>query len=429
VHADVVVIGAGLAGLAAAREAAAKGLSVIILEARNRIGGRVWTTFGRGQTHPIELGAEWIPDSGDVRNLLESHGATLFHANGGFWVRTARGIEHMDNLEHVTGPILERLRNYAANEKSDISLRDALSRCCKDVAGDDVATLLGYVEGFHAADPAKLSTRWLLEVEESQSADESGIRCDDGNHLICESIARSMGLRVSLYLEHVVTHVAWNHGNVTVRARQADNNVTVNASKVIVTVPLALLKEQDATSTIVFEPPLHEKRRALDTLHVGHALRMTFVFRDPFWLGLDTMPDPLFMQKIDELVPTWWRADPLPAPILVGWVAGPGLQKLDGIRGEELRDVALSSLTAVLGVERARVDAEFLSWHHHDWSADPFARGAYSYVGPEGAAAWKQLSKPMADTVFIAGEAAIGGGLNATMEGAFRSGVNAGRAV
>lgn len=425
--ADVVVIGAGLAGLCAAREAAANGYSVSILEARNRIGGRVATVFERGHTHPIEHGAEWVSNEGMVRELLEAHGASLFHADGNHWVRSAQGVHRVDLDDFA--PALDYLKTLGL-DREDLSLREALDRSGSGIDAEIRQSLLGYVEGFHAADPDRLSARWLLEVEASQSADASGIRCDDGNRLISESIARSMGLRVSLHLEHVVMRVQWERDRVAVTARHGADETTVHASKVIVTVPLGVLKAKaDAIGAIAFDPPLTQVDDPLSKLEVGHAIRMTFVFHRAFWEELDELPDLLFAQKFDERVPTWWRADPRGAPILIGWAAGPQISKLEGIRGDVLRDAALDSLAATLGVSRDIVQAEFVSWHFHDWEVDPFARGSYTYVAVGGLDAWKTLSAPIDDTVFLAGEAVIGEGFNATMEGACRSGVAAGRLV
>jgi monoamine oxidase len=288
--------------------------------------------------------------------------------------------------------------------------------------------LLGYAEGFHAADPDRLSTRWLLEVEEEQSAGESEIRCDDGNVLIADSIARNMGLRVTMHLGHVVTRVQWKRGEAIVTAHHHRHTIEVRTPKVVVTIPLPLLAANpDELGAIAFDPPLHELQDALSKLEIGHAMRMTFVFRRAFWIDLEELPDMLFVQKFDEAVPTWWRADPVGAPILIGWVGGPRVHALADIRGDALRDLALDSLARVLGVDRAMIDEEFMSWHFHDWSADPFSRGAYSYVGVDGVDAWKQLQQPIADTIFLAGEATAGKGKNATMEGALESGATSAR--
>jgi monoamine oxidase len=427
---DVIIIGAGLAGLSAAHEAAAKGLTVALLEARDRIGGRVWTTFERGHTHPIEMGAEWIANEGRVRSLLESHGATLYHADGHHWVRTSGGVEAMREVEDVTSPVLSKLKDCMSTESQDISLREALDRCAGDLPREDVQSLLGYVEGFHAADRDKLSTKWLLQVEESQSADESQIRCDDGNNLISECILRSMGLRVTPHLDHVVHRVEWSRGSVSVTARHRAHDVTLHSSKLIVTVPLGVLKAAAGEpGAITFNPPLAKFEESLSKVEVGHVLRMSFSFRRAFWNEIETMPDLLFAQKFDEKVPTWWRADPLGAPILIGWAASRKLQALEGLQGETLRDAALHSLAATLDVPFDVVLGEFESWHVHDWNVDPFTRGAYSYVGVGGVDAWRELSKSLDDTVWLAGEAIVGEGLNGTMEGAIASGERAAKAV
>jgi monoamine oxidase len=262
----------------------------------------------------------------------------------------------------------------------------------------------------------------LLEAEAEASAGESEVRCGDGNVLVVDSIARLLGLRVTVHLGHVVTRVQWKPGEAVVSATRGDTTITVRAPKVVVTIPLALLAaEPDGNGAIEFDPPLHQLREPLSTLEMGHAMRMSFVFRSAFWQSVEELPDLLFAQKFDEPVPTWWRADPHGTPVLIGWAAGPQARALDATRGDALRDVALDSLARVLGVDGNVVREHFVSWHFHDWSADPFSRGAYSYVGVGGTEAWKALRAPIDDTIFIAGEAAAGHGWNATMDGALES--------
>ena len=425
---EIVVIGGGLAGLSAAHELAHHGHTITLLEARDRLGGRVWTRIEAGHTHPIEMGAEWITNEGPVREMLEAHGATLFHANGNHFIRAGSALEQMDDLEDVTGPILKQLEKIAGNGKTDLPLSEALQRLDNNsVTQDEVRNLCGYVEGFHAADPDTLSTKWLLQVENGQSAKVSEIRCNDGSRLVVESIARSMGLPATVHLEHVVREVYWRPGHVSVRAFSQDRETEVEAKCAVVTLPLALLKSQDSASGSVKFNPHHGKDDALSMLEVGHAQRMTFVFGEAFWQSIVGLPDLLFLQQFDLDVPTWWRADPRGAPILVGWAAGPQRFRANDV--DALREAGLKSLASALSVPELLVREQLVSWHYHDWSNDPFAQGAYSFVAPGGIDAWKKVAEPVENTLYFAGEAIVGEGKNATMDGAIESGRRAARQI
>ena len=130
----------------------------------------------------------------------------------------------------------------------------------------------------------------------------------------------------------------------------------------------------------------------------------------------------LFLHAFDRPVPTWWLPLDAARPVLTGWAGGPYAAGLAGIGPDALRDVALSSAAGALGVPHGDLAAQLEAIHFHDWSADPLARGAYTYVGVGGSDAHRTLAAPVADTLFFAGEATCGGGYNATMEGALRSG-------
>jgi monoamine oxidase len=112
------------------------------------------------------------------------------------------------------------------------------------------------------------------------------------------------------------------------------------------------------------------------------------------------------------------------APVVLGWAGGTQADRLAG-EPASATQLALTSLAGAMGVPVARVRDLFVDEVSHDWAADPFARGAYSYVAPGGVTAPHELATPIANTLFFAGEATVGGGLNATMQGALDSGVRA----
>ena len=428
---DVIIIGAGLAGLAAAERLGAAGRTVVLLEARDRIGGRVLTHHEPDLPVAIELGAEWIGNTGAVHELLVLHEAPLRVAQGAHVMRLSNGTAVMDDADPGFTRLLQRLRVGLATFAGDLTLYEALERWCADPAlFEETEMLLGYVQGFHAADPSRVSVRWLLEVESTQSANESEFRCAAGAMHIVHLLQQSLAASCTLHINAVVHAVRWRAGHVEVDVMQDDELRTYTASQLIVTIPLALLQAKpDLDGAIRFEPPLSSKRDALKHLAMGQAIRVVLMFDTPFWQSLPGMSEMLFVHAFEQPFPTWWRFEPANTPALVGWLAGPAASEIDTTNDTLLLDLAVQSLAHALGVEMGDVYAQLQTWLMHDWSRDAFARGAYTYVLSGGLTAHAALGKVLDGTLVIAGEATAGHGFNATMEGAVRSGRRAADAL
>ena len=425
---DVIVMGGGLAGLSAARDISAAGYSVLVLEARPRLGGRVWShrvpnPTGEG-TLTLELGAEWVSNEGEAVAELGGRKA-LLPAQGEFLMRIHDGALEVNGQESIAAPVMEAISRGMAGFEGDLPLRDALDRWCKtpELLAER-ATFEGYVQGFHAADPARCSTRWLLEVEENQSADASELRCAEGADRLVEAIRLELRESCTVRLETVVKRVVWRAGRATVSAISVQGGVSYNARRVVVTLPVSVLRAMEPEpAAVTFDPPLDEKAPVIKLLEMGNARRFSLVFGRPFWLDYPQLETFLFAQSLEQPFPTWWRADPPGTPVMTGWAASSQLTRLAGVVDDELRDTAVASLAHTLNLPVTLIANELRSWHTHDWRRDPFALGAYSYPASGGADAAANLAKPLDNTLFFAGEATASHGYNATMEGAIRSGI------
>ncbi len=414
--ADCIVIGAGLAGLAAAERLAAAGRSVTIVEARDRIGGRVWTA-GTAAGVPLELGPEWVGKNGAVHDLLAASGVRLERAEGHRLQRMGDGWRNLDNRPDSVQKLLERASKVAGD--GDMALDDALAACCAGPELEEARTeLLAYVEGFDAADSSRVSLRWLLEVEENQPAEESDLRSTEGTQRAVEALASTCAGRCDLRLESVVREVRWKPGEVTVATSGGD---TLRAASAVITVPLPHLHD------LRIDPEPAEKRDAASRLAMGSVTKLLLLFREPFWREIPPLRDMFFLHAFDQPFPTWWTALDPEAPLLTAWAGGPQSDRLGTAEPKALIELAVRSLAAALDMREADVSALLEDHVYHDWNGDPHSRGAYSYVCVGGTGAYRALAAPVADTLFFAGEATCGKGVNGTMEGAVGSGRRAAR--
>jgi monoamine oxidase len=159
-------------------------------------------------------------------------------------------------------------------------------------------------------------------------------------------------------------------------------------------------------------------------LEMGSVLRLVLQFREVPW-----PPDLGFLHLPGALLPTWWTPAPIRAPMNTACAGGPSAERLLGRDRHELAAIALDVLAPAIGVERERLGDLLVDAYHHDWSADPFSRGAYSHALVGGADAFHALGQPVEGTLVAAGEATADDGENGTVQGAIASGERAARAI
>jgi len=415
---DVVVIGGGLAGLAATQRLVEAGATVTLLEARGRLGGRVYTEHPSGEGTPLDLGAEWLSAEGELHDLIAGAGAHLVEADGRQVVRTDGGWKDSSKLHAKARQLIKRMEQA---EGPDRSLSAALEDCC---GGNELVEarehLIRYIEGFHAADPGLLSVRWLAEVERTEPAEASDVRVAEGAGLAVDVLCRSLERRCEIRLNTAAKSIGWRPGSIEV---ELGTGSRLRASAAIVTVPLPLLDPPgDEAAALRFTPRLDDKLAAARLLHMGQVVKVVLGFRGPFWRSIDRLEDVQFIHVFGRPLPTWWMPLDPEVPRLTGWAGGPHAARLAGKSRAALKDLAVGSLSDALDLAPGEVAPQLESLHFHDWTADPLSRGAYTYVGVGGSEAYRTLAAPVADTLFFAGEATCGGGHNATMEGALRSG-------
>lgn len=428
-RADVIVIGAGAAGLVASAELAAEGLSVIILEARERVGGRIYTLKDVGQQFPIELGAEFIHGRPpEIMNALRQSKIPVSEVEGDNWCFQNGRLSSCDFFSEVD-EILQRMNHDGPDE----SFASFLRRCCPDASPNIKKHALSYVAGFNAADPAQVSVHWLVRQMKAEEKIEGDLafRARGGYQGLLELLQQRVAKAgVSLRTNTVVRRVAWGSGKASINAVCGERAVSLYASRVLVTVPLGVLQAQPGQrGAIDFSPSLPEDKLAsIAGMEMGKVRRVVLHFRDRFWDRLHPKGSPKkkldrmsFLFSQDKWFPTWWTAAPEQFPIITGWAPWRSAERLQS-DSMPVVNRALRTLGGLLGVRESEEMERCLEIaYFHDWQVDPFSRGAYSYVKAGAADAPERLSRAVKDTLFFAGEAADVTGNNGTVHGAIAS--------
>jgi monoamine oxidase len=427
-HHDIIIIGAGAAGLAAAAALAGSGHSVLLIEARDRIGGRIWTRVEPGLAAAVELGAEFIHgDSPETYALLRAAGSAALGISGEYWSLIEGRLQR--RAESPLGKVRAALEAADVLSQPDMSLEDFLASAHGRALPEEARTMArSFVSGFDAADPRLVSLHSVAEewrpggmLDSSQSRPLGGYRP--------ALLALSAGLdgdRVRLQLQTVVTTIRWSDRAVEVEGLRLGQPFRAGASKAIVTVPIGVLKAAaEAPGAIAFVPPLEAKHEALARLISGPVVKVVMHFRRPFWGDLDAgrYADASFFHAAGKAFPTYWTTLPVRAPILNAWVGGPAAARLSRLSDEDIIGQAMDCAGVVLCGGNAV--PELQAAYVHNWERDPYARGAYSYVAAGGGNARKVLATPLNGTLFFAGEATDTTGEATTVTGALRSGTRA----
>jgi monoamine oxidase len=435
---DVVVVGAGVSGLAAARALVAGGARVVVLEARDRVGGRVLTVHDGRSAMPIELGAEFLHGRAErAARIAREAGLLTMEVTGQSMQARGGKLKASDELEEDIAPVMRKLD---AERDPDRSFADFLAtRPGGPLRTGARRQARRWVEGFHAADARRISERALARQGEVDDPEESRAgRVVEGYDQVPLHLAAALGDVVRL--RRAVTRISWRRGEVEVDAQAARGRTeTFVARAAIVALPLGILKAPaDATGAVAFDPPLPSVTRgALDGLAIGHASRIVLLFREPWWTALeeqagksaDLLAELSFLFTEDRQFPVWWTAFPARVPMLTAWCGGPAARRLAHRDDAEVAQEAIAAIARATGASTARVRRLLVSHWRHDWDADPFSRGAYSYASVGGADAAKALAKPVARTLWFAGEALAGGSGEGTVHGAIASGEKAAREV
>jgi len=407
---SILIIGAGAAGLMAARELSSNEQNVTILEASNRIGGRIYTFHDDVFVKPVEAGAEFIHGNLHLTKQLLGEANIPVKKVKGEMLHIENGEQKKQNESNAGwGELTKRMQQL----KEDMTVADFLKKYFSDEKYFSLRrSVQGFVEGFDLADISSASvfalrSEWIHEGEQ--------FRIEGGyQQLVHHLLNVCMANGCTIHTSCIAKEIHWKKNEVKIVT--ADNR-SFKCNKVIITVPLGVLQaELNYDASITFAPSIYDFFQAAKLIGYGTVIKILLQFNESFWnKGTGFILS-------NESIPTWWTQSPDAYPLLTGWLSGSKAKTLPNTNTQSIFDESLRSLSSIFNIENQALRERLTAWKIVDWSSDPFSLGGYSFDQLETATAKKILNLPIKETIFFAGEALYDGESPGTVEAALVSG-------
>lgn len=383
--ADTIVIGAGPAGLSAARELLDAGRSVIVIEARQRTGGRMWTDHSFSENAAVELGAELIhggPDENSLWQLVRNENITTHPLENIFSRYSANTAWISSSDERFYSFPLHRPQQPASFKPliSDKNAEEYLNRLGITKENRPLALLAETIdrEPFDKMHPGEISDElpqlWQSESDRNIDGDAGDFKITHGY----DSILAALSQGIPVQLDTVVTRIQDNGHSVLVTAAHNNEQLQFSAKNCVVTIPAPVL----LSGKVTFMPPLSDMK--MNALRSGRSVPVAKMI-----MSFDRKVLPPYSDRLDDfsqIIPCVWNASAgipdYPGQILVGWSTGDNARKLLSLAESDRYEYMLRVVRDIAGIK----DLEYQKAIMHDWTRDPYSLGAYGcWEDEEGA--------------------------------------------
>lgn len=409
---QIIIIGAGAAGLMAAYELAKAGQKVIVLEASERSGGRMYTAVCDGFDQPLELGAEFVHGELPVTlGLLKEAGIAYTPVKGkmlnnrkGKWSSQGEMVPDWDGIIRKMSEL-----------KEDTTLAAFLQEHYSDDQHMELRFIIqDFAEGFDLADITQASVFALKAEWENEHGQQ--YRIVGGYRKLAEHlhhlIERHGG---KIYHNTAVNEVKWKENEVTVFTMDGQE---FEGSKLVVTASPHVLQ----SVKIVFDPALDGYLSNMSQLGFGSVIKIFLEFEELFWQEHEKNTGFVIS---DQNVPTWWTQSDNENYLLTGWLGGPEVMPLITVSEEEIIEMGLQSLSNIYGIGMDKLRSILVASKAIHWANEEWIMGGYSYSTLQSNTAKKLVKMPVEHTIFFAGEALYEGSAPGTVEAALVNGQEA----
>lgn len=403
-----MIIGGGVAGLFAGRALSKQGYSITILEAADRLGGRIDTIRSSLFAQPVEKGVEFIHGNLPLTIQLLQEAGIEYTAVKGRMFRIGNGEwKAQDDFTVGWDELIMKMNSV----RQDMTVDEFLKENFSDEKYSELRTsVLRFANGFDLADTSKASVVSLRE--EWMGEGDEQYRIPGGFDQVIEFLKKEcLKSGCAIHTSSVVTVINWTQNNINVVTRTR----AYQATKVIVTTSLGQLQSEQP---IVFRPGIDSYFEAANKIGFGIVVKVLLEFRDAFWEKKKKRIGFLFT---NEIIPTWWTQLPASYPLLTGWAGGPQAWTLADKNDEAIIDLALLSLSNIFQKSIDELKQMLVASAVANWKQDPYAKGGYSYDTVRSVEAKKLLNAPIEGTIFFAGEGFYDGPSPGTVEAALVS--------